>query len=254
MPLEKRGSLLGITLNKQPRQVLWQEILAVVEAPQTRCYTVVTPNPEILTYAYKNSDYAQALRSVDFALPDGMGVIVMGRLSGQKFRRFTGADLTIDLLKVAQAKNYKIGILDKNGGLSTQADLKNKLSALYPSVNFEVWKVDQATEDFQTVLPLINEYQPDLLLVSIGFPYQERFITKYQNQLNCKMALAIGGSLDFIIGNRRRPPKIVRKLGMEWLYRLAEDPLYRFKRVLRALFVFPYLNLKYGIAKLFRLR
>lgn len=254
MSLEKTGSLLGIPLNQQNQSELWKAILAVVEAPYSHCFSVVTPNPEILTYAYKNPVYAEYLRQSEFSLPDGIGVVMVGLLSGQKFYRFTGADLTGDLLKVAQTKALKVGILDKNGGLSTQADLQNKLSALYPAVRFTVWKVDQKTEDFQTVLQNINEFAPDLLLVSIGFPYQEQFIGKYKNQLNCKLALAIGGSLDFIIGNRRRPPKWIRKFGMEWLYRFAEDPLYRFKRVLRALFVFPFLNIKYGLAKLFRLR
>jgi N-acetylglucosaminyldiphosphoundecaprenol N-acetyl-beta-D-mannosaminyltransferase len=253
MSLEKSGALLGIPLNKQARQVLWQEILNVAEASAERCFTVVTPNPEILSYAYENSDYAEALRSADFSLPDGIGVVVVGLFSGQKFERFPGADLTADLLTLAQDKKYKIAILDKVGGLSTQSDLKNKLSVIYPAVNFEVWKVDRQIEDFQSVVQSINEYQPDFLLVSVGFPVQERFIAKYKNQLNCKLALAIGGSLDFIIGNRKRPPKFIRKFGMEWLYRLAEDPMYRVKRVFKALFVFPYLNIKYGLAKLFRL-
>ncbi|HPL92944.1 MAG TPA: WecB/TagA/CpsF family glycosyltransferase [bacterium] len=254
MPLEKQGALLGIPLNRQTPPELWKTIVEVLEAPYSRCFFVVTPNPEILSYAYKNSAYAEYLRQADFALPDGIGVVMVGLLSGQSFKRFTGADLTGDLLKVAQVKSLKIGILDKNGGLSTQADLHNKLSALYPAVKFTVWKVDQKTEDFQTVLQNINDLAPDLLLVSIGFPYQEKFIGKYKAQLNCKLALAIGGSLDFIIGNRRRPPKWIRKFGMEWLYRFAEDPMYRFKRVLKALFVFPFLNIKYGLAKLFRLR
>lgn len=253
MSLEKRGSLLGIPLNKQSRQVLWQEILKVVDAPYSHCFSIVTPNPEILSYAYQNPAYAEALRSADFSLPDGVGVVLVGLFSGQKFQRFTGADLTADLLNVAQEKQSKVAILDKIGGLSTQADLKNKLSALYPSVTFEVWKVEQRAEDFQSTVQAINEYAPDFLLVSMGFPYQEKFIAKYKNQLNCKLALGIGGSLDFIVGNRKRPPQYIRKFGLEWLYRLAEDPMYRAKRVLKALFVFPFLNLKYGLAKLFRL-
>lgn len=254
MPLEKRGSLLGIPLNQQTPEELWQAILDVVQAPYSHCFSVVTPNPEILSHAYKNPDYAEALKQADFSLPDGMGVVLLGRLSGQKFYRLTGADLTKKLWPLANEQGYKIAILDRHDGLSSHADLEEKLRNLYQSVNFKVWQIDRNSAEIANTIEEINEFAADILFVSLGYPWQEIFLAKYQAQLRCKLALGIGGSLDFIIGKQKRAPKIFRKLGLEWLYRWSGKPLKRSKRMFQALVVFPYLNLRYGLAKLFRLR
>jgi N-acetylglucosaminyldiphosphoundecaprenol N-acetyl-beta-D-mannosaminyltransferase len=251
---EKSGSLLGISLNSQSPDDLWKAILEVVEAPYSRCFSVVTPNPEILSHAYKNSDYADCLRQADFSLPDGMGLVLVGFLSGQNFKRFTGADLTKKLWQIANDKKLKVAILDRHDGLSSQADLEEKLKKLYSGVNFKVWQVDRNSADFTDTIQKINEFFPDLLFVSLGYPWQEEFLAKYKDKLVCKLALGIGGSLDFIIGKQKRAPLVFRKLGLEWLYRWSGKPLKRSKRMVQALIIFPYFNLKYGLAKLFRLR
>lgn len=251
---EKRASLLGIPLNSQSPNDLWKALLEVLEKPYSRCFSVVTPNPEILSYAYKNSAYAEALRKADFSLPDGIGLVLVGFLSGQKLKRFTGADLTKRLWQIANEKKLKAVVLDRHDGLSSRNDLEEKLKNLYPSVDFQVWQLDRNSAEFADIIQKINEFSPDLLFVSFGYPWQEEFLAKYKNQLCCKLALGIGGSLDFIIGKQKRAPLIFRKLGLEWLYRWSGKPLKRSKRMMQALVVFPYFNLKYGLAKLFRLR
>ena len=77
---------------------------------------------------------------------------------------------------------------------------------------------------------MINETKPDVLAVGLGSPKQEKFIYKYKDQLNVPVSLAIGASIDFEAGNKKRAPRFMQKAGLEWLYRLCKEPRRMFMR------------------------
>ena len=87
-----------------------------------------------------------------------------------------------------------------------------------------------SVEDEIKVIADINANRPDVLLVAMGAPKQERFINKYRNKLNCKVARGVGGCFDVISGNVKRAPNIFIKLKLEWLYRGLTD-IRRLKRL-----------------------
>ena len=79
------------------------------------------------------------------------------------------------------------------------------------------------------IVDRINEVKPDILFVALGAPKQEKWMYKYRKILNVKVSMGVGGSLDIWSGSIRRAPKFFRKIGMEWFYRIAKNPL-RLKR------------------------
>jgi N-acetylglucosaminyldiphosphoundecaprenol N-acetyl-beta-D-mannosaminyltransferase len=100
------------------------------------------------------------------------------------------------------------------------------------------WSSD---DDAARIIAKINECKPHLLLVAFGAPKQDEWIAKYLPQIpSVKVAMGIGGTFDFIAGTQTRAPKIMRKFGLEWLYRLVREPK-RFKRIFNAVIVFPWL-------------
>ena len=88
-----------------------------------------------------------------------------------------------------------------------------------------------SVEEEKKVIADINANKPDVLLVALGAPKQERFINKYRNKLNCKIAIGVGGCFDVISGNVKRAPDIFIKLKLEWLYRGLTD-FRRLKRLI----------------------
>ena len=87
---------------------------------------------------------------------------------------------------------------------------------------------DDYTEEM--AIEQINAVKPDILLVALGVPRQEKWISNHRNELNCGIAIAVGGLLDFVSGRIPRAPLWMRKSGLEWCYRLYQEPIRLFKR------------------------
>jgi N-acetylglucosaminyldiphosphoundecaprenol N-acetyl-beta-D-mannosaminyltransferase len=90
---------------------------------------------------------------------------------------------------------------------------------------------DASGEESETVIRAVNEVQPEVLLVAMGVPRQEQWIAANLSRLQVNVAVAEGGSFSFISGATRRAPRWLRRLGLEWLYRLARQP-WRLRRQL----------------------
>jgi len=85
-------------------------------------------------------------------------------------------------------------------------------------------------DDNDTTLEIIRQARPDLLLMALGCPKQEKWIARYSRQLGVPVSIGIGASLDFVVGARRRAPRWMQKVGLEWLWRLAHEPRRLWKR------------------------
>lgn len=193
---------------------------------------VVTLNPEIILTAQKDEEYFYILRQADYSLVDGFGLKLASLVLGKNVKRLTGADLSIHLLNLAQKRAYKVIIINNETGLSSKKDIEKSLKLKWPDLNFSV--IDRNKED----LYLTDTLEADILLVNFGAPYQEKFIYHNLEKIkNLKVAVGIGGSLDFISNRIKRAPKIFRALGLEWLWRLLLQPK-RIVRIFQATIVF----------------
>ncbi|MFE7060652.1 WecB/TagA/CpsF family glycosyltransferase [Sutcliffiella sp. NPDC057660] len=191
---------------------------------------IVTANPEIVLYADKNYEYKQTLLSADYILPDGIGVVIASKILKKPLpERVPGYDLMHNLLakmELGQRKLYMVGAKEE-----VLEKAVKKVSNLYPNVEI-VGKNHGFFELNDTaIITDIKDKEPDLILVALGFPRQETWISRNVQNVKKGLFIGVGGSFDVLAGEVKRAPIMWQKLNIEWLYRLIQQPS-RWKRML----------------------
>lgn len=192
----------------------------------------VTPNPEMILAARKDAGLMAALRAADLVAPDGIGVVAASRLSRVKIpQRVAGCDLVQALFAAAKERPFTAYLLGGKPGVCQAA--KRNAEAAYPGLTV-VGAQDGYFDAEKEILILkeIRRLEPDVLLVGLGFPKQEKWLLEHRDALPVKLSMAVGGTLDVLAGTVKRAPESFRRLGLEWLYRLLKQPS-RFGRMLR---------------------
>lgn len=197
-------------------------------------HKIFTLNPEILLLGKKDKNYKKILQSADLALPDGIGLIWLGRIFGMQFKeRVAGTDFMEKLAGLAEQAGKSIFLLGGENGAAekTTNALKIKFSNL---------KITGFLEDKNQWQNCAEIFKTDILFVALGAPKQEIWIYDNMPKLpNIKIAVGVGGTFDFISGKIPRAPKFLREIGLEWMWRLMMEPRKRFKRVINAIIIFP---------------
>ena len=226
--MENRLNILGVgvdTLNMS------QATDFLMNAMETDGLTsVYTPNSEIILHAYKNPDYAEVLNRAGLVTPDGIGVVYASKILKRPLpQRVSGFDLANELLKKAAPLGKTLYLFGGKPGIAEKAS--EKIKELYPGINIVGISDGYFDEEKEAkIIADINEKHPDILFVCLGFPKQERWIDAHSD-LNAKVAMGIGGSLDVFAGEVKRAPEFFQKFGLEWFYRLIKQPS-RFIRML----------------------
>lgn len=193
---------------------------------------VVTINPEMIQTASKNHDFANIINNADLVIPDGIGVEIGLKILGHKVRRIAGIEFGRKLIdKFAGQPTAFIGAKPE---IITKAveNIKNEL----PNLN-AVYVQDGYFKDNDRVLNELKEKAPKLVLVALGSPKQETFISKAKELLPETVFIGLGGSFDVWSGVVQRAPEIYQRMGLEWLYRTVKEPQ-RFKRIFPTLPLF----------------
>ncbi|MBQ3053525.1 MAG: WecB/TagA/CpsF family glycosyltransferase [Clostridia bacterium] len=192
---------------------------------------IFTPNSEIIMSASEDKAFCDIINTASMLTADGIGVIYASRILNSPLpERVAGFDLTVRLLE-SIAKSGKTAYFF--GGAPGVADeAKEKLEKKYPEIKI----VGTANGFFdekkeKEIIQEINDLKPDLLLVCLGCPKQEKWIYNHKDELSCCLAMGVGGTLDVIAGKAKRAPDIFIKFGLEWFYRLIKQPT-RFVRML----------------------
>lgn len=191
---------------------------------------VVTANPEIVMHTLEDSDYKKTLERADFITADGIGIVKAAQLIGQPLpERVSGFDMMMDLLEVANEKQYRVFFLGAADHVLQETLAKVK--ADYPGI--QIAGAQNGFFDWNDpVLPqMIKDAKPDLVFVALGFPRQENWIGGHLGHFNQGVFIGIGGSFDVLSGNAKRAPEVWQKLNLEWFYRLVKQPS-RWKRML----------------------
>jgi len=193
------------------------------------CY-IVTPNSEIVYECRKNEKLRQVVRSADMVVPDGIGVVYAAKILGRSVKqKVAGVELGEKLIAKMAETGGKVYLLGAKPGIADEA--AKKLCEKYKGLNI-VGTHDGYFKDDSEVIADINDKAPNVLLVCLGVPKQELWMSNNSDKLNVNVMLGLGGSLDIYAGAAKRAPDIFIKLGLEWLYRLIKEP-WRFKRMLR---------------------
>lgn len=190
---------------------------------------IVTANPEIITYAQANPYYEKILKSSNYIIPDGVGIILASKILGQHLQeRLTGFDLMSRLLEISNKKNYKIYLLGTKPDIIDMT--ASNIKKTFPHIEIAGFHHGYFHND-QEIINEIKLSEPDIIFVGLGFPKQEKWISDNLHHFNKGLFIGIGGCLNIWAGVNKRAPKFMRDLNLEWLYRLIKEPT-RSKRML----------------------
>lgn len=191
---------------------------------------VVTPNAEILQLCVEDAEVCEIVKSADYIIPDGIGVVRAASMLGTPVKgKVAGCDLAWNLLAEMEKKGKNLFLLGAKPGVAAAA--ADKMKEAYPNLHICGIQDGYFKED-APVIEMINAAETDALFVCLGVPKQEKWMREHTGDLSVGVMMGLGGSLDVFAGNVKRAPKIFIKLGLEWLYRLIKEP-WRAKRMMK---------------------
>lgn len=187
-------------------------------------------NPDCLNRAFVNPEYKYAVSRFDRVFADGIGVhIGCGMLGVAMKDNLNGTDLFPRICELAQAECLTLYLLGGKPGITDKV-VKN-LVRQYPSLKIAGHQHGYfSEEDTSRVIGDINQSAADILLVAMGAPRQELWIDNNFNALRVGLALGVGGLFDFVSETMPRAPIWMREIGLEWVYRLYQEPARMWRR------------------------
>jgi N-acetylglucosaminyldiphosphoundecaprenol N-acetyl-beta-D-mannosaminyltransferase len=219
------------------------ETLILAGRKTGRGHQAATVNVDFIINAHDDRDQMTLLQKAEMAMPDGMPVVWAARLLGARMpERVTGADIVLRLAERAARQGYSIYLLGATPDVAARA--AEILQQKYPGLKIAgiqspmIRSID-ATDP--AIIEAIRAAQPDILLVAFGNPKQEKWIAYYRRQLNVPVMMGVGGTLDFISGAKKRAPLWMQRSGLEWVFRLAQEPRRLWRRYGRDMGIFGWL-------------
>jgi N-acetylglucosaminyldiphosphoundecaprenol N-acetyl-beta-D-mannosaminyltransferase len=254
--------VLGVKINRVTLKEACQKVREFLRLPGQ--YKIFTPNPEFLVKASNDEYFKYTLNTSDLSLCDGRGIQFVSKV---KLDRIPGVDFMLEICRIAEEENKSVYLLGSGSDevvKKTAENLQQKFPRLkvvgfnkglqiYENSNITIQQyntepkiiVDQSEND--RILNEINKIRPDILFVAFGMGKQEKWIVENLAKMpSVKIAMGVGGAFDYISGSVKRAPLLMRKIGLEWLYRLIKQPK-RIVRIWNATFKFLLLNLKHKV-------
>lgn len=229
-------SILGIRVDNLPMQAAIDRIAQMLASSQASHVCFI--NPHNINQTFVVPEYKQALERADLILADGFGTKLAGKILHRPLRQnLCGTDLFPRLCKQladTEKSMYLLGALP--GGAERTADWVREH---YPNVVVRGCHHGYfSPEEEPNVVRDIAQSGADILVISMGVPTQELWADKHLKDLNVKVAMGFGGLFDYFSGRIPRAPRWVREIGMEWVYRLIQEPRRMWRRYLIGNFVF----------------
>jgi len=201
---------------------------APLAAPMKVCFV----NPDCVNIARRNAAYRTNVNQAELVLPDGIGMRIAANMLGARFKQnVNGTDLFPRLCERLAQRGGSLYLLGARPGVPEQ--VAQWLSRNHPDLRlagyrhgyFDVTDTDQVVAD-------IRASEADVLLVAMGVPSQERWIEAHAAACGVRVAMSVGGLFDFVSGRIPRAPMWLRELGLEWTYRLWQEPARMWRRYL----------------------
>lgn len=234
---KNRFNLTGVSVFYTPINKIIEQIYNHKKMSGT--LFIVSLNPEIIVALNNDLSKKNAFENADYQIIDGVGIYLAGKLKGMQIDRCSGVDFLYHCLEVANQKKQKVLFIGGKGDLSKQ--VVKKVSSLYPSLqalgiegfsNISKFSSEEENNIWETV----SSFGPDIVFVSFGSTFQEEWIYQNLDKFGGAVVSGVGGAFSIIAGEVRRAPKVLRFFGLEWLWRLFQEP-YRWRRQLK-LFTF----------------
>ncbi len=184
---------------------------------------IVTANPETFMIASKEKEMEKIILDKDTTLvPDGIGIVKAAHMLDYAVtERITGIDIAWELLRLGNEQKKSIYLLGAKEEVISL--VVKKIEQDYPNLKMLGYR-NGYVEDKDQVFEDIKKKEPDIVLVALGIPAQEKLIYKHFKDFKKGIFVGVGGSFDVISGTKKRAPKIFQKLNLEWFYRLIKEP------------------------------
>lgn len=235
--IDNEGKLFGLDLFSNDKGSLLSFLRLHLHEGKKAAY-IFTPNPEQIIQAKENHQFHSILHQADILIPDGIGLVVASKalaLTGKTQplkERIPGVDVVQDLLEVSRREGYQVLLIGGRDYNPSQLPQENFVW----TPGYENIEQPSAAEE-AAITKLLEELKPKVVFVAFGAPWQETWLIQHRPLLEkngVRVAMAVGGSFDYLTGTVPRAPKLIQAAGGEWLYRLLRQP-WRAKRQTRLL-------------------
>jgi N-acetylglucosaminyldiphosphoundecaprenol N-acetyl-beta-D-mannosaminyltransferase len=198
-------------------------------------HQVVTVNLDFLSIAARNPEFQATLNNADLAVADGMPLVWLSRLRGQPLaERVAGVELVTESCRIAAEQGLRVFLLGAGPGVAEAAG--KRLQAMYPGLEIAgtysppIGSLRQREND--RIVRMIRNASPDFLFVALGAPRQDMWIREHQHQLQVPVAMGVGCVFDLLTGSVKRAPVWMQRRGLEWAFRLVQEPTRLWRRYL----------------------
>lgn len=227
--MNNKVNILGVNVDKLTIDEACEKIYSFLS--EDRAHAIFTPNSEMIMEAHRDENFKNILNSADMLTADGIGVVYASKILKNPINeRAAGFDIAKSLLKKLNDNKKSLYLFGSKPGVSHKA--AQNITKDYPDIVISGCQdgyFDDKKE--KEIICDINEKKPDVVFVCLGYPKQEKWIIKNKDNLNVKVLMGLGGSLDVFAGEVKRAPEIYQKMNIEWFYRLCKQPS-RFVRML----------------------
>lgn len=240
MSFDIRGTTISLTHSTQ--EAMFETLIEANTAG--RGQAVATINLDHLVKLYENKLFRQAYAAQDIVVADGNPIVWLSKLAGRPVSLVTGSDSLGPACEKAAALGWRVAFVGATD--DTLAAAREALVALYPALNVTLMIAppmgfDPLGSDARAIHDQLREAEIDLCILALGAPKQEIFAAFGRGIAPKTSFLSIGASLDFYAGRQQRAPQWVRKVKMEWLWRMLSDPMRLVPRYAKCAALLPWL-------------
>jgi N-acetylglucosaminyldiphosphoundecaprenol N-acetyl-beta-D-mannosaminyltransferase len=183
----------------------------------------VSINTAKLVSLRRDPELREVVNHCGLVSADGQGIVLAARLLGQPLPgRVPGIDLMHALLSLAEQRGYRVFVLGAREGVLERA--AGELRARHPGLLLSYRHGYFEDDEVEAVCAQVREARPDILFVAMSSPKKEYFLGQHGASLGASLVMGVGGSIDVVAGVTRRAPALFQRLGLEWLFRLAQEP------------------------------
>jgi N-acetylglucosaminyldiphosphoundecaprenol N-acetyl-beta-D-mannosaminyltransferase len=226
--MSERARVLGCAIDRMDLDGTLAEVERVISAGQFTQHMSI--NTAKLVTMQDDLKLREIVESCGLISADGQGVVWASRLLGDPLpERVAGIDLMNALIRLAERKGYRVYFLGARADVLQQA--LGRLRELYPGLLVAGARDGYFADDDQDeVAADIRASQPDIVFLAMSSPRKEYFLGEYGPSLGAPFVMGVGGSLDVLAGVTRRAPVLWQRVGLEWLFRLLQEPRRMFRR------------------------
>lgn len=248
--IDSKGLLFNLSFFSRSQRQLLILLIKQLKTKPKKCWLIFTPNAEQIVLSQEKLSFFNLLKQADILLPDGFSIVLTAKIKsffqsllsqGQTRQamiteRITGIDLVLDLINYAIENKIRILLLGGKGYDNLINQNKGKRSELINRLldsKMFLWTegyqyINQPTEaEEKSIESKVKTFRPQIMLVAFGAPEQEKWVVNHRSfldQQNVKLVMVVGGAFDIFFAKLKRAPQWLQSLGLEWLFRLIQEP------------------------------